>query len=367
MNVTSHREPVAHAMQTHRPTMPKGGPTSGNSNPRRGPKCSHCDGSHSIDRCYFLIGFPKGHKWHGKRVFHRNKHPPTAHNVEAFQSQGILQDETKGTVTNGLTFTTEEYHQLLALLRSGNGKAIPLANATGYRVYDLATHQISTSRDVQFHETIFPFATTPPDHDDDSPVLPIIPPDPLPNMTGPSPTSPSPVSPITDPHCSVYSHVILLLNAEGRFCSFILMMQLTLRRVMDTAKHATKSGILNEFSMVMLNNTLSLPLGLILIYVFNEVDYLSRTPLLRLPTFWLVATLSGFLGLAISFTSMWFLHQTGATTYSLVGSLNKIPLSVAGILLFEVPTSLQNSACIFFGLLAGIFFARAEMRERSQS
>lgn len=34
---------------------------------------------------------------------------------------------------------------------------------------------------------------------------------------------------------------------------------------------------------------------------------------------------------------------------SLVGSLNKIPLSVAGILLFKVPTSLENSASIFFG------------------
>lgn len=38
-------------------------------------------------------------------------------------------------------------------------------------------------------------------------------------------------------------------------------------------------------------------------------------PLLRLPEFWFVMTLSGLLGLAISFTSMWFLHQTGATTY----------------------------------------------------
>ncbi|KAA3464489.1 GDP-mannose transporter GONST1 isoform X1 [Gossypium australe] len=74
---------------------------------------------------------------------------------------------------------------------------------------------------------------------------------------------------------------------------------------------------------------------------------------------------------------MWFLHQTGATTYSglnvsifvicsLVGSLNKIPLSVAGIVLFHVPTSLENSASIFFGLLAGVFFARAKMREKTQ-
>ncbi|WRX09415.1 hypothetical protein QQP08_001902 [Theobroma cacao] len=106
----------------------------------------------------------------------------------------------------------------------------------------------------------------------------------------------------------------------------LMLYQLTLRRVMDTAKQVTKSGNLNEFSMVLLNNTLSLPLGILLIFVFREVDYLCTT---------------------------------------LVGSLNKIPLSVAGIVLFKVPTSLENSASIFFGLLAGVFFARAKMRERS--
>lgn len=34
---------------------------------------------------------------------------------------------------------------------------------------------------------------------------------------------------------------------------------------------------------------------------------------------------------------------------SLVGSLNKIPLSLAGIVLFEVPTSAPNMMSIFFG------------------
>ncbi|KAJ8625483.1 hypothetical protein MRB53_034013 [Persea americana] len=148
-------------------------------------------------------------------------------------------------------------------------------------------------------------------------------------------------------------------------CFLTASYSLTLRRVMDTAKQVTKSGNLNEFSMVLLNNILSLPLGVLLIFVFNEVNYLSTTPLLRTPMFWLVITSSGFLGLAISFTSMWFLHQTGATTYSLVGSLNKIPLSIFGIVLFKVPTSLENLASILFGLLAGVFFAKAKMMERS--
>lgn len=58
---------------------------------------------------------------------------------------------------------------------------------------------------------------------------------------------------------------------------FVVMFQLTLRRIMDTAKQVTKSGNLDEFSMVLLNNTLSLPLGLLLVLLFNEVDYLSTT------------------------------------------------------------------------------------------
>jgi hypothetical protein len=108
---------------------------------------------------------------------------------------------------------------------------------------------------------------------------------------------------------------------------------------------------------------------------------------IREPMFWVVATASGLLGLAISFSSVWFLHQTGPTTYrwdgntslimstknvhtkernmyscdsskvlisfilffSLVGSLNKIPISVAGILLFNVPVSVENFCSIVFG------------------
>ncbi|VAH94795.1 GDP-mannose transporter GONST1-like isoform X1 [Triticum urartu] len=150
-------------------------------------------------------------------------------------------------------------------------------------------------------------------------------------------------------------------------CFLTASYSLTLRHVMDSAKEATRSGNLNELSMVLLNNILSLPLGVILVLGFNEVEYLLETPLLRMPTFWLVITASGVLGLAISFTSMWFLRQTSATTYSLVGSLNKIPLSIAGILLFKVRTSMENSISILFGLLAGVFFARAKLRENSQS
>ncbi|KAJ7553445.1 hypothetical protein O6H91_06G098300 [Diphasiastrum complanatum] len=140
-------------------------------------------------------------------------------------------------------------------------------------------------------------------------------------------------------------------------CFLTAAYSLTLRKVMDLAKQASHSGTLNDVSMVLLNNALSLPLGLGLILVFNEAQYIYDAPVVKLPVFWAVMTLSGLLGLAISFTSIWFLHQTSPTTYSLVGSLNKIPLSLAGILLFNVQTSFPHFLSIFIGIL----FAVAKM------
>ncbi|XP_019418344.1 PREDICTED: GDP-mannose transporter GONST2-like isoform X2 [Lupinus angustifolius] len=144
-------------------------------------------------------------------------------------------------------------------------------------------------------------------------------------------------------------------------CVLTACYSLTLRWVMDEAKKSTKSGSLNEVSMVLLNNLLSLPFAIILILIFGEWDYVTHANVVKLPLFWVAATTSGLLGLSISFTSMWFLHQTGPTTYSLVGSLNKIPISIAGILVFKVPLSVSNLFSILFGLFAGVFFARAKM------
>ncbi|KAK6924252.1 Sugar phosphate transporter domain [Dillenia turbinata] len=64
---------------------------------------------------------------------------------------------------------------------------------------------------------------------------------------------------ITDLSFHAVGYMWQILN-----CFLTASYSLTLRRVMDTAKQATKSGNLSEFSMVLLNNTLSLPLGILL-------------------------------------------------------------------------------------------------------
>ena len=55
-----------------------------------------------------------------------------------------------------------------------------------------------------------------------------------------------------------------------------------------------------------------------------------------------------------------FLSTTTATTFSLVGSLNKIPVALIGLVAFKVPWSVENLASIAVGLLAGIVFVVAK-------
>jgi hypothetical protein len=46
--------------------------------------------------------------------------------------------------------------------------------------------------------------------------------------------------------------------------------------------------------------------------------------------------------------------------FSLVGSLNKIPLAILGMLLFKAPTSTNNVISVLIGLAAGVVFAHAK-------
>ncbi|CAL2277125.1 unnamed protein product [Prunus armeniaca] len=57
--------------------------------------------------------------------------PSTAHNIEAIQSTVQPTAITKTTPVDSPTFTTEEYNELLTMLRNKKGNSQPLAHATG--------------------------------------------------------------------------------------------------------------------------------------------------------------------------------------------------------------------------------------------
>ncbi|GAB4820036.1 hypothetical protein N2152v2_007082 [Parachlorella kessleri] len=157
-------------------------------------------------------------------------------------------------------------------------------------------------------------------------------------------------------------------------CGFAAGYSLYLRGVMDRVAAVTSNGKkLDELSMVYYNNLLSVPLILGMLVVRGELGGVWSEPDLTNPRFQLVATLSGLIGFGISFTSLWFLSTTTPTTYSLVGSLNKVPTAIIGLLAFSAPWTLQastlcttgvvvNLASIMVGLVAGVVFVVAKSR-----
>jgi hypothetical protein len=59
--------------------------------------------------------------------------------------------------------------------------------------------------------------------------------------------------------------------------------------------------------------------------------------------------LCGVSGFLISVCSFWAIKTTSATTYSIVGTLNKIPLTIIGFLFFGAPTNLTGTISIAIG------------------
>ncbi|KAB5538004.1 hypothetical protein DKX38_015537 [Salix brachista] len=117
MDVANRREMgmTSYTMQLQRTLVPLSfnrKPFNGSS--RKPLRCTHCDGEgHLVDHCYYIIGFLEGHKWHGKHVKPKNKRF-TINNVKASSSAATNKPHT----SEGPMFTTEEYNQIIAMLRN---------------------------------------------------------------------------------------------------------------------------------------------------------------------------------------------------------------------------------------------------------
>lgn len=162
----------------------------------------------------------------------------------------------------------------------------------------------------------------------------------------------------------------LAFSATGYFwqivnCGFTAAYSLYMRGAMDqVAQHTSDGKKLGEFSMVFYNNLLSLPFIGLIMAVTGEGYSVWQEPDLHNNTFLLVAACSGLIGFAISFGSLWFLSTTTPSIYSLVGSLNKVPLAVIGLLAFNSPWTMPNLLSILIGTGAGVVFVVVKNRER---
>jgi len=70
---------------------------------------------------------------------------------------------------------------------------------------------------------------------------------------------------------------------------------------------------------------------------------------------------AGLLGFYLNFSSLWCVSATSATTYAIVGSLNKVPITVLGFMLFDVQMTREGVYFVTLATIGGFMYAYSKL------
>ncbi|KAI9195677.1 hypothetical protein LWI28_017144 [Acer negundo] len=211
------------------------------------PLCTHCgELGHWVQTCYALHGYPAGHpraKYNSGQKYSNSTHRPSANLVSEAPSKedsspavgiseaqlqqllSLLDNKNGGSSSQANTVTKPAYATNVHTSHKFDYRSVPSifigypVGKKAYKLFDLSTKKVFTSRDVKFHENVFPYAAVQPSstlspHTTSGPIPLVahdIPYDPIPDIprshtcptaAPPQLTSPiSPTSPRSAPVC----------------------------------------------------------------------------------------------------------------------------------------------------------------------
>ena len=76
--------------------------------------------------------------------------------------------------------------------------------------------------------------------------------------------------------------------------------------------------------------------------------------------------ISGLSAFTISYTSAWCIRVTNSTTYSMVGSLNKLPIAIFGMIYFKDPITFGNLTAVFLAFFSGLVYTYAKIQLKKE-
>merc|ERR1712157_217666 len=128
-------------------------------------------------------------------------------------------------------------------------------------------------------------------------------------------------------------------------------------------KFATKTVKLSKFGMVFYNNVLCTLFLLPVASAMGEVRIFLGSPTIYTFDYFSKNFLAGFVGFFLNFASLNCVQNTGPTTYAIVGSLNKIPITLFGWLLFSYDITPQTWFFIIISMMGGFLFSAAKIMD----
>ncbi len=124
---------------------------------------------------------------------------------------------------------------------------------------------------------------------------------------------------------------------------------------------------LPRLGMVYYNNVLSVLL-LTPLCVLNgdATKFLSNANLMS-SQFIGLNLLTGLFGVCLNFSSLWCVAKTSATTYAIIGSTCKIPVTILGFILFTTPVTEKGLMFIGMGTWGGLLYGYSKLPTTSSS
>lgn len=125
-------------------------------------------------------------------------------------------------------------------------------------------------------------------------------------------------------------------------------------------RFATANIKLSKFGMVYYNNLLSSIMLFVVCMLRNEFVALFSPGILT-PRFISSTIVAGVFGFGLNFASLWCVSATSATTYAIVGSLNKVPVTLLGFVLFNAQMTSNGILFLTMATLGGFLFAYSKL------
>lgn len=155
----------------------------------------------------------------------------------------------------------------------------------------------------------------------------------------------------------------MMLNCLSS-ATFVIFMRYTIRQ--------STPGVMpfRDFDTVFYNNLLTAPMFILMsllgadgqlsdffTYYSEPENAAEKTSLIWSLLF------SGVSAFWISYASAWCMRVTNSTTYSMVGSLNKLPIAISGLLVFkDTDITFGSVGSIILGFVSGILYTIAKLR-----
>jgi GDP-mannose transporter len=124
-------------------------------------------------------------------------------------------------------------------------------------------------------------------------------------------------------------------------------------------KHATQHVKLSKFGMVYVNNVLCVFFLLPAAMVMGEVTIFLTSDRIHTLAYFSKNFWAGFVGFFLNFASLNCVQATGPTTYAIVGSLNKIPVTFLGYIFFDNTISWETWCYISVSMCGGFLYSYA--------